>query len=90
MATNLAKYEDKKMKVVQIDHAWREPARIEYYTDVTSIRQAAEQFGRTSDTVELWDDKDRLVAIATWPQGGKAYKYCTSPDVADIPGAWRY
>jgi hypothetical protein len=79
----------KKMKVVQVDHAWRIPPRISYETDITDIVEAASKFGRTEDTVELWEG-DTLVALATWPQWSRAYKYCKSPESAHIPQAWRY
>jgi hypothetical protein len=69
------------MKVVQIDHEWRDPQRISYDTGITDIVEAASKFGRADDTIELWDG-DTLVAVAAWPQGGRAYKYCTSPGSA--------
>jgi len=79
------------MKITQTDHAWREPQIIEYYDEnITDIREAAAKYGRSNDTVRLYDDGDTLKAIATWPQGSKGYMYCKSPEKADIPGAWKY
>jgi hypothetical protein len=78
------------MKITQTDHAWREPQIIEYHDNITDIREAAAKYGRSNDTVRLYDDDNTLKAIATWPQGGRAYKYCISPDKADMPGAWKY
>ena len=60
----------------------------EYQTDLTNIREVAEKFGRTEDTLHLYTDEGDLVAIATWPQGYKCYKYCYGKNLDPNP-AWR-
>lgn len=57
------------MKVIRFDNEG--PAnRGEYISSKTSIREIAMEYGHTQDTIELYDDDDVLVAIATWPQTG--------------------
>lgn len=49
--------------------------RAEYKTEKTNIRDVAAEFGHTEDTLELYTDAGELVAVATWPQGSRVYKY---------------
>jgi hypothetical protein len=62
--------------------------RTDYTTDLTDIREVAQKYGHTEDTMELYDDDGQLVAVATWPQGSKVYKYCTGKNLDPNP-AWR-
>ena len=59
--------------------------------DIT-IYEAAAVYGRSDDTLELYDDGGTLIAMATWPQGSKVYKYCTGRDLSPNPAwrVWRY
>jgi hypothetical protein len=72
------------MKVIRFDNEG--PAnRGEYISSKTSIREIAMEYGHTQDTIELYDDDDVLVAIATWPQTGGAYMYCTGKNLDPNP-----
>lgn len=53
-----------------------------------TIREAVRIYGHTDDTIELYDDTGALVAVATWPQGSRVYKYCSGKDLDPNP-AWR-
>lgn len=57
-----------------------------------SIYDAAMIYGRTDDTIELYNDAGTLVAMATWPQGSKVYMYCTGKNLSPNPSlrVWRY
>ncbi len=72
------------MRVVRWDNEgppnWRE-----YQTDMTDIREIAMKYGHAYDTLELYDDDGQLVAIATWPQGNRVYKYCTGGNLDPNP-----
>ena len=57
----------------------------EYETDMTDIKEIAEKYGHTEDTLKLYDDADNLIAIATWPQFGVAYKYCYGDNLSPVP-----
>ena len=66
------------MKVIRFDNEG--PAnRGEYISSKTSIREIAMEYGHTQDTIELYDDDDVLVAIATWPQTGGGL-ICIAPE----------
>lgn len=63
----------------------------EFDTELGNIREVAMKYGRTSDTLELYDG-GKLIAMATWPMGSKMYKYCTGKSVNEDPHfrIWRY
>lgn len=72
------------MKVIRFDNEG--PAnRTEYETDLTDIREIAAIYGHTADTLELYDDTGTLVAVASWPQTGGGYKYCTGKNLDPNP-----
>lgn len=62
------------MKVVRVDNG---PVanRREYQTEEKNIRKIAEEYGRTDDTLELYDESGELTARAIWPIGSKCYMY---------------
>lgn len=72
------------MKVLRFDNGFIANAS-EYETDNTDIREIAQIYGHTDDTMELYDDDGNLVAVATWPQGSKVYKYCTGKNLDPDP-----
>ena len=79
------------MIITQTANQYRQPQTYKHTIDEQiTIRKAAKIYGHTDDIIRLYDDEDNLLAIAVWPQGSKAYKYCTSPDKQHLPGAWRY
>lgn len=45
-----------------------------------TIRAAAQQLGRTNDSLELYDDNGECIAAAVWPQGAACYKYSVGKD----------
>lgn len=53
--------------------------------NVKDIREAAVKYGCTDDTLELYDDNNKLIARATWPQGYNHYVYC---DDASVGTPW--
>lgn len=63
------------MTVMCYDHGPFSNKRV-YATNLTNIRDVAQEYGRTEDTVELYDNEMNLIAIASWPFGGKVYMYC--------------
>lgn len=72
------------MKVIRFDNEG--PAnRTEYETDMTNIRDVAAEYGHTEDTLELYDNSEELVAVATWPQGSRVYKYCYGDNLGPNP-----
>ena len=72
------------MKVIRFDNEG--PAnRTEYETDLTDIRDVAAKYGHTEDTLELYDNDGTLVAVATWPQGYRVYKYCYGKNLDPNP-----
>lgn len=58
-----------------------------YDVDNIDIRQATNDYGRSNDTLELYDDNDKLIARAIWPMGYKCYKYATGKNLHKNP-AW--
>ena len=72
------------MKVVRFDNEGP-TNRSEYETQETDIRKIAQEYGHAFDTLELYDDAGELVAIATWPQGWRVYKYCTGENLDPNP-----
>ncbi len=72
------------MKVIRFDNDFS-VTRNEYTTDETDIRKVAAEFGRAEDTLELYTDDGDLVAVATWPQGSKVYKYCYGKNLDPNP-----
>ena len=76
------------MKVVRFDNGPIANRR-EYETDRSiTIDEAVAIYGRTEDTLELYGDDGELIALATWPQGRKIYKFCTGKNLDPNP-AWR-
>lgn len=70
------------MTVIRTKHDGVYPSNeYRYETDLTDIREVAAKYGQTEDTLKLFDDNGELVAVATWPQGYKVYKYATEPDL---------
>lgn len=77
------------MKVIRFDNG-DIPNRREYTTDKTDIREIAAEFGRSEDTVELYDDDGQLVARAIWPQGSKCYMYSYGGNLDANPNWCKY
>lgn len=77
------------MKVIRFDNGEIANQR-EYSTEKTDIREIAEEFGHTSDTLELYDDAGKLIARATWPMGSKCYMYSYGKNLDANPAWCRY
>lgn len=76
------------MKIIRFDNGPVANRREYDAPKGTTIRDAAQIYGRTDDTLELYDDAGGLVGVATWPQGSKVYMYCTGGDLDPNPN-WR-
>lgn len=74
------------MKVIRFDNG-EIANRREYQTSKTNIREVAAEFGRTEDTIELYDETGALIARAIWPQGSKCYMYSYGKNLDENP-AW--
>lgn len=68
------------MKVKQIANEFRIPGTIEYETDLTDIDDIIREFGRTNDTLLLYNDEGQLIAGARWPSGYRIYQYLQNPE----------
>lgn len=72
------------MKVIKFDNS-EIANRREYQINKTDIREIAAEFGRTEDTIELYDDTGILIARAIWPQGSKCYMYSYGKNLRENP-----
>lgn len=47
------------------------------YQDIpdTTIRDAVTKYGHSEDTIELYDNNNKLIGRAIWPTGSKCYLY---------------
>lgn len=52
------------MKVKQIANEFRIPGTIEYETELKDIDDIIREFGRTNDTLLLYDEEGKLIAGA--------------------------
>lgn len=70
------------MLVVRTQNNGIYPSNVHRYnTDLTDIREVAEKYGQTEDTLRLYDDNGTLIAVAVWPQGSHVYKYAKEPNL---------
>lgn len=51
------------------------------------IEDLANEYGQTDDVLRLYDDSDKLIAMAMWPQTGGGYRYCYGKYLSENP-AW--
>ena len=56
--------------------------------DVKDIQEAADKYGRANDTLELYDDENKLIARATWDSCYRRYFYATGEDVGTPFEVW--
>lgn len=77
------------MKVIRQNELGRTEYEMEPLGSISeTIRAAAQQLGRTNDSLELYDDNGECIAAAVWPQGGACYKYSYGQDFDPNPH-WR-
>jgi hypothetical protein len=55
--------------------------------DNMSIEQAAATYGRTEDSLQMYDENNNLIAYAAWKQGFNRYSFCHDPQ-ANVPCDW--
>lgn len=75
------------MKLIRFDNDGF-PNRTEYETDNENIRELAMEYGHTRDTLELYTNNGELIAVATWPQGSRVYKFSYGKNLDPNP-SWR-
>lgn len=51
------------------------------------IEDLANEYGQTDDVLRLYDDSNKLIAMAMWPQTGGGYRYCYGKYLSENP-AW--
>lgn len=56
--------------------------------NVKDIREAADKYGRANDTLELYDDENKLIARATWDSYYRRYFYATGKYVGTLFEVW--
>lgn len=77
------------MKVIRFDNG-EVANRREYTTSKTDIRKITAEFGRSNDTIELYDETGILIARAIWPIGSKCYMYSYGKNLDTNPNWCKY
>lgn len=67
--------------VVRQDNHSSIAAPQEYRTASQDIRYIAAHFGHTQDTLELYNENDRLIARAIWDDTKQHYRYSTGDNL---------
>ncbi len=70
----------------RIELVGENPRTYEAADDMT-IEQAAATYGRTEDSIQMYDDDNHLIAYAAWKQGSNHYSFCRKPQ-ASVPCDW--
>ena len=70
----------------RIELVGENPSTYEVANDMT-IEQAAATYVHTEDSIQMYDENNRLVAYAAWKQGFNRYSFCHDPQ-ASVPCDW--
>lgn len=70
----------------RIELVGENPRTYEVEDDMT-IEQATATYGRTEDSVQMYDADNHLIAYSAWKQGSNHYSFCHNPN-ANFPCDW--
>lgn len=75
------------MRIHRMPKDFSDPTSYEN-VNVKDIREAVDKYGRADDTIELYDDDNKLIARATWHFYHRCYFYATGKDVGTPFETW--